>query len=84
MLALIIFGRRTTTKVVHQGDFTCPRCGPAKTYSHKQVRRWFTLYFIPVIPLGIVGEFVECQACAGTFGVEALQLALPNAVVVQK
>jgi hypothetical protein len=36
------------------------------------VRRYFTLYFIPLIPLWSGGEYVECTACAGTFGPEAL------------
>jgi hypothetical protein len=84
MLGLIIFGRRTTTKTITAGSFTCPRCGPGRGYEHKQVNRWFTLYFIPVIPLGTVGEYVECQGCAATFGPEALRLALPNATAVHR
>lgn len=40
---------------------------------HYVVKQWFTLYFIPVIPMGARGEFVECTSCAGTFGVEVLQ-----------
>ncbi|HEY4055992.1 MAG TPA: zinc-ribbon domain-containing protein [Kofleriaceae bacterium] len=82
MLGLIIFGRRNMTKTANAGQFTCPRCGPASHYEHKQVKRWFTLYFIPVIPLGVVGEYVECRACAGTFKPEVLRFALPNATVV--
>jgi hypothetical protein len=30
------------------------------------------LYFIPVIPLDVAGEYIECQQCAGTFGTDAL------------
>jgi len=33
----------------------------------KKVTRFFTLYFIPLIPLGKAGEFVEYQDCRGTF-----------------
>jgi hypothetical protein len=72
MLGLIIFGRRTMTRTASEGLFHCPRCGPERTYRHKQVKRWFTLYFIPVIPLGLAGEYVECGSCAATFGVELL------------
>jgi hypothetical protein len=41
-------------------------------YMHYRVKQWFTLYFIPVIPMGTRGEFVECTSCAGTYGVEVL------------
>jgi hypothetical protein len=72
MLGLIIFGRRTMQRIAAHGTFDCPRCGPQRTYAHKQIKRWFTLYFIPVIPLGIAGEFVECSSCAATYGIEIL------------
>jgi hypothetical protein len=69
---MIIFGTRTTNPTAGQGIFNCPRCGPQKPYTHKKAKRWFTLYFIPVIPLGTAGEYLECTACAGTFDMEAL------------
>ncbi|MCR9159260.1 MAG: zinc ribbon domain-containing protein [Nannocystaceae bacterium] len=69
---MIIFGTRTTNPTAGQGMFNCPRCGPQKPYTHKKAKRWFTLYFIPVIPLGTAGEYVECGACAGTFDMDAL------------
>jgi hypothetical protein len=78
MLGLIIFGRRTMHKVATHGTFDCPRCGPQRGFTHKQVKRWFTLYFIPVIPLGIAGEFVECKSCAATYGIEIIR-NLPQA-----
>ncbi|HEY4238423.1 MAG TPA: zinc ribbon domain-containing protein [Kofleriaceae bacterium] len=83
MLGLIIFGRRNRAGVVRRGSFNCPRCGPGRDFEHKKVTRWFTLYFIPVIPLGTAGEYVQCRACGGTFGPEALRLALPNANVIK-
>nr|HEX4313201.1 zinc ribbon domain-containing protein [Kofleriaceae bacterium] len=79
MLGLIIFGRRTMQHTAGHGAFDCPRCGPGRQYVHKKVKRWFTLYFIPVIPLGTVGEFVECSSCAATYGTEIIAHALPQA-----
>jgi uncharacterized membrane protein YebE (DUF533 family) len=32
-----------------------------------QVRRWFTLYFIPLIPLQVAGRYIECKGCSATF-----------------
>lgn len=64
---MIIWGTRGLTSTVEQGSFNCPRCGPDKRFSVKTVNRWFTLYFIPIIPLGEAGRFLECGNCAGTF-----------------
>jgi len=67
MLAFIIFGTRGINSTIKQGDFLCPQCATERQYKHKKVTRFFTLYFIPLIPLGKAGEFVECQTCKGTF-----------------
>jgi tellurite resistance protein len=67
MVFLIIFGTRGVTTNVASGDFYCPSCDGKKKYEHKKVRRFFTLYFIPIIPLDTVGEYVECRSCANTY-----------------
>lgn len=46
------------------------------------MKRYFTLYFIPLFPLGSSGQYVECANCTGTFGVEALSAPAPGAVQV--
>jgi hypothetical protein len=43
-----------------------------RQYTHIGVNRYWTLYFIPIIPLGQRGTYVECQQCTGTFGPEVL------------
>jgi tellurite resistance protein len=67
MVFLIIFGTRGVTSSVASGQFHCPSCVKKRTYVHKRVRRFFTLYFIPIIPLDVVGEYVECQHCTDTY-----------------
>ncbi len=74
MIGLIIFGTRGVTYSADKGDFDCPICNGHSPYNHKRVRRFFTLYFIPVIPLDLLGEYVECGGCAGTFKPEVLEL----------
>jgi hypothetical protein len=65
---MIIFGTRGVTWSGERGEFACPGCGGARRmYVRKTVRRFFTLYFIPVIPLDKIGEYVECQQCRGTY-----------------
>ena len=72
MIGFIIFGTKGITSTVKSGEFHCPECGGTQ-YVHKKVRRFFTLYFIPIIPLNVVGEFVECQRCGLGFDPEVLQ-----------
>jgi len=74
MLGLIIFGTRSVTSDQAHGDFFCPQCRSKGSYIHKESRRYFTLYFIPLIPLNLIGEYIECQRCMGTYKMEVLQL----------
>ncbi len=69
---MIIFGMRGVNSTMENGEFNCPQCEDFTLYKHKKVTRFFTLYFIPLIPLGRLGEFVECQQCKGTFVPEVL------------
>lgn len=64
---MIIFGTRGVKSTMKEGQFLCPQCANNQNFKHKKVTRFFTLYFIPLIPLGKAGEFVECQTCKGTF-----------------
>ncbi|HVQ96578.1 MAG TPA: zinc-ribbon domain-containing protein [Mycobacteriales bacterium] len=56
-LAVFFFGS------VEQGVFHCPNCGGDREYKRKIGRRWFTLFFVPVIPLNKVAEVVQCGTC---------------------
>jgi DNA-directed RNA polymerase subunit RPC12/RpoP len=80
MLGLIIFGSRSVTGSKGTGTFDCPRCGGDTPYDHKRVRRFFTLYFIPLIPMGTLGEYIECERCGGTYKPEVLHRMRPPAV----
>jgi tellurite resistance protein len=73
MLGLIIFGTRGVTSERAQGEFYCPGCSRRQGYVHKACRRFFTLYFIPLIPLDLLGEYIECQRCTNTYKLEVLQ-----------
>lgn len=64
---MIIFGTRGVKSTIKSGNFHCPQCESNKTFRHRKVTKFFTLYFIPLIPLGSAGEYVECDSCKGTF-----------------
>ncbi len=70
---MIIFGTGGVTYSKGNGDFFCPECSSDRPYKHKRVRRFFNLYFIPIVPLDLVGEYVECQQCRGTYHLSVLE-----------
>ena len=63
---MIIWGWRVRKKTIGTGVFFCPGEGGDRNYEHKQARRWFTIFFIPLIPLKELGDFVECTSCENT------------------
>jgi uncharacterized tellurite resistance protein B-like protein len=70
----LIFGLRGRYKTVAEGGFYCPHEGGDRQYRRQEARRWFTLFFIPVIPLDVLGEFVECASCGRTYDPKVLTL----------
>jgi hypothetical protein len=69
---MIIFGTTGITSVQSKGTYHCPACGPGAGYESKSVRRFFTLFFVPLIPLGKVADFILCERCGGNFKPEVL------------
>jgi hypothetical protein len=47
-----LFGMRTKAKVIAQVERSCSKCARPTMHHAIESRRWFTLFFIPVIPLG--------------------------------
>jgi zinc-ribbon family len=79
---LIFFGLRVFYRTVGQGTFHCQRCGGDRRYRHRAGRRWFTLFFIPVIPLNKTGEHVQCAVCGTRYRMEVL--CLPTTAQMQE
>ena len=71
---LIIFGLRVFYRTIAQGTFHCRRCGGDRPYRHRAGRRWFTLFFLPVIPLNSAGEHVQCATCRTRYVTDVLSL----------
>ena len=78
---LLIWGLRVFFRTIGDGVFHCRNCGGDRQYRLRAGRRWFTLFFIPVIPLTRVGEHVQCQTCKTRYVVDVLKL--PTAAQMQ-
>uniref|UniRef100_UPI00189238F1 zinc-ribbon domain-containing protein n=1 Tax=Catenulispora rubra TaxID=280293 RepID=UPI00189238F1 len=64
---MIIWGWKTVFRVIGSGVFSCPTCGADRNYERRKAQRFFTLFFIPLIPLKTVGEFIRCTYCKNDF-----------------
>jgi hypothetical protein len=78
---LLIWGLRTFYHTISQGVFHCRKCGGDRQYRHRAGRRFFTLFFIPVIPLKKVGEHGQCMTCKTRYVTDVL--SLPTAAQMQ-
>lgn len=65
----IIFGTRGIKHTVSESPVltnSCPNCAKGNLVN-KLYRRWFTLFFIPVIPLDTMDRFYECDSCKSAY-----------------
>jgi hypothetical protein len=76
---MIIFGTRIRHTTLSSGQFYCPNCKAQRNYELRRARNYFALYFIPIIPMNIVGEYVTCQTCGTNFKPDVLKLPPPPA-----
>ena len=67
-----IAGTKGETTTVAKGEFYCPECSLQTTYKHNQVHEKITVFFIPIANLRLLGEYIECQSCDGTYEMEIL------------
>lgn len=71
---LIIFGTKARHVPMEAGVFHCPDEGGDRSYTLLEARRWFTLFFVPMIRLGVLGYVVECESCGRHYDQRTLHL----------
>jgi hypothetical protein len=69
---MIIFGTKAKFNTIGSGKFHCPRCQQERDYILKEGKKYFSIYFIPIIPMGDIGQFVECSSCSMTYQPEII------------
>jgi zinc-ribbon family len=79
---LIFFGLRVFYRTAGHGTLHCQRCGGDRGYRHKVGRRWFTLFFIPIIPINRAGQHVQCAVCGTRYRMDIL--SLPTSAQMQQ
>ncbi|HJF27444.1 zinc ribbon domain-containing protein [Acinetobacter bohemicus] len=74
-----IFGIGPKTKVIEKSQFLCPVCRTRSAYELKQQRNYFSLFFIPLIPLSKAkSAFVRCLNCGTVMPSTVLDHAQPD------
>lgn len=65
---MIIFEVSTKEKATPGSEHYCPVCGARRTFAKLHRSRRFTLFFIPVLPLGSTSlGRVVCTTCGSEF-----------------
>ena len=73
---LFIFGIGPKTIQTDRGQFKCPVCRSDTAYEIKQQRNYFSLFFIPLLPLSKAqATFVKCLNCGTQMPSDVLQHA---------
>lgn len=67
-----IAGTKGETTTAGTGTFYCQNCQMESEYYHEQVHEKATVFFIPIVNLRLLGEYIECQSCANTYEMEIL------------
>ncbi|MGQ9778723.1 MAG: zinc-ribbon domain-containing protein [Bacillota bacterium] len=71
-----------TRPVIKQGTDVlrriCPNCGDWRNFQEVRWRNYFTLFFIPLFPLGPERRGYACSACGLTMSVEAAHAPAPS------
>ncbi|RMG83938.1 MAG: zinc-ribbon domain-containing protein [Chloroflexi bacterium] len=75
---MIIFGANTRYKTLRKGHFYCPNCMTERPYELKEARPYFTLYFLPLFPIGKPREVVQCAHCQMVFDTTVLNMEKPK------
>lgn len=60
-----LFGFRTKAKPISQQERACTKCVRPTMHAIVETRKWFTLFFIPVIPI-TRNVFSRCGVCGLT------------------
>lgn len=69
---MIIFGFRRSRTSVGTETFHCPTCQSQQRCRVIFYQRWFTLFFLPIFPLGRGTACCDCLNCSGEFVINDL------------
>jgi Tellurite resistance protein TerB len=69
---IIVWGFKVRYSDLRNVHFACPKCGVDQDGTVRRARRWFTLFWLPLVALKDIGHFVQCHMCNGKFDCRVL------------
>lgn len=69
---MLIWGNRGRHTYIENGEFNCPTCNARTSCIKIVLKKWFTLYFIPVFPYDTISEWIQCKTCKSDYKLEVL------------
>lgn len=72
----LILGTKTVRSDVSDGlraRTNCPSCGMVSDMREQKWRNYFTVFFLPIIPIGKEHRVVACSRCDAAFPAEAIR-----------
>ena len=75
---MIILGTKGRETEIGTGTFYCPKCDSQRPYTRKKVARYFTLFFIPLLEINKLGEYLQCAECNTTYKPDVLKIKSPT------
>lgn len=64
---MILVGTMNWASTRSSGLFRCPECGDTQNFRLRASRPFLTLYFVPILPIGALQEYVECRHCKSSY-----------------
>ena len=71
---IIMWGFKVLYSKVKAVTFVCSHCGADREGTLRRARRWFTLFFIPIVPTKDLGQVVQCGTCNNRFAPRILDV----------
>ena len=68
----IIAGTKGKAYKAGYGNFYCSNCKAEREYTHFEVHRAATLFFVPVAKMGMLGEYIVCNHCDAGYEMSAI------------
>ncbi|MBK8442985.1 MAG: RDD family protein [Sphingobacteriales bacterium] len=64
---MLIFGTKTIPTTIKTGEFQCPNCQDKRSYTLKRFKKYFHIFFIPLIPTDNLGDSLDCNYCSTSY-----------------
>ena len=74
-MMIIVWGFKVRFSKVKAVTFVCSHCGADREGTLRRARRWFTIFFIPIMPTKELGQDVQCGTCKNRFAPRILDVA---------